>query len=383
MGGSVGGTVGGDLDVVVIGGGPAGLATAIAAAQHGLRVTVAEACAGPLDKCCGEGLLPPAVAALGQLGIARDRLARAGSPIRGVAFLLGAAQAFAAFRPGQAAIGVRRTVLHGLLLERAREAGVRILPGKGELRQRGREAAAVIAGREYPARWIVGADGAQSAVRAAAGLDPGRLVSRRFAVRQHFLLRAGAQTPDRVEVHWGERAQAYVTPTGAGQIGIAVVSSEKFASMGAALRLFPALNALLAGATAASKPRGAVTSHRTLGAVQHENVALVGDASGGVDAITGDGLSLAFEQSLALPLAFLRGDLREYQAAHERLLRPARVLSRTLLAMAAHPALARASLLALRTVPGVFPSLLRFHTAAPFHAEEDRWLPVPTSTSSA
>src|ERR1700686_3821944 len=57
------------VDVFVIGGGPAGLATAIAARRHGLSVVLADGAVPPIDKPCGEGLMPDGVEALHQLGI--------------------------------------------------------------------------------------------------------------------------------------------------------------------------------------------------------------------------------------------------------------------------------------------------------------------------
>lgn len=57
------------VDLVVIGGGPAGAATAITAARAGARVVVLEAGAHGRDKVCGDGLTPRAVAALDNLGI--------------------------------------------------------------------------------------------------------------------------------------------------------------------------------------------------------------------------------------------------------------------------------------------------------------------------
>ena len=57
-------------DVLVVGAGPAGLACAIAAARRGLRVRVVDAArVGPVDKACGEGLLPDALESLADLGV--------------------------------------------------------------------------------------------------------------------------------------------------------------------------------------------------------------------------------------------------------------------------------------------------------------------------
>jgi 2-polyprenyl-6-methoxyphenol hydroxylase-like FAD-dependent oxidoreductase len=58
-----------DTDVLVIGGGPAGLAAAIAARRKGFSVAVVDAAVPPIDKACGEGLMPDALSALAELGI--------------------------------------------------------------------------------------------------------------------------------------------------------------------------------------------------------------------------------------------------------------------------------------------------------------------------
>ncbi len=134
--------------------------------------------------------------------------------------------------------------------------------------------------------------------------------------------------------------------------------------MEAALRCFPALASRLSEAVPCSRPRGAVTVHRRLRQVQRGRFALVGDASGSVDAITGDGLALCFEQALALGEALRVEDLRAYQAAHDRLLRPARAMSRALLTMGCSDLFTTAGMLLLQQIPGLFPALLRLHTGS-------------------
>src|ERR1022692_2180287 len=59
-------------DLFVIGGGPAGLAAAIAARLKGLNVTLADGARPPIDKACGEGLMPDGLAALRSLGVKWD-----------------------------------------------------------------------------------------------------------------------------------------------------------------------------------------------------------------------------------------------------------------------------------------------------------------------
>ena len=73
------------VDVFVIGGGPAGLAAAIAARQRGMSVAVADGTEPPIDKACGEGLMPETIAALGELGV--EIQPDAGYRIRGIRFL--------------------------------------------------------------------------------------------------------------------------------------------------------------------------------------------------------------------------------------------------------------------------------------------------------
>src|SRR6202035_4799335 len=112
------------VDVFVVGGGPAGLATAIAARRHGLSVVVADGAIPPIDKSCGEGLMPDGVEALRQLGITIPE--GEAYPFRGIRFVSDGAKAEAAF-PRGTAYGIRRTDLHRAMLDQAAACGVHML----------------------------------------------------------------------------------------------------------------------------------------------------------------------------------------------------------------------------------------------------------------
>ncbi|HEX5293462.1 MAG TPA: FAD-dependent monooxygenase, partial [Streptosporangiaceae bacterium] len=150
------------IDVLIAGGGPAGLATAIRCAQAGLEVTVAEPRTGPIDKACGEGLMPAAVAGLDAIGVDPG-----GWPLRGIRYLDERHRADGLFRGG-AGLGVRRTELHAALGLRARELGVSVVPVRvGAFVQEG----GCVRAAGLTARYLVAADGLHSSIRRACGLE--------------------------------------------------------------------------------------------------------------------------------------------------------------------------------------------------------------------
>ena len=81
---------------------------------------------------------------------------------------------------------------------------------------------------------------------------------------------------------------------------------------------------------------------------------MIGDASGSVDAIAGEGLGLSFRQALALARAFKAGDLSRYQAAHRKLARGPSLMASLLLRLETHGAFQARALASLAKNPDVF-----------------------------
>lgn len=268
------------IDLLVAGGGPAGLATAIHGARAGLEVVVIERRHGPVDKACGEGLMPHAVALLDSLGVQAP-----GKPFHGITYVDGRHRVTGRFRGG-AGRGVRRTALHAGLLEAATAAGVRIEHGDaGPVSQN--ETSVHCSG--FRARYLAAADGLHSPVRAALGLTRTSSGPRRWGIRRHHLMTAWS---DCVEVYWSDEAEAYVTPVADDCVGIAILTSRK-GGFDEHLGAFPALRERVHrqthGPDRAAGPLRQQVNSRAAG-----RVLLVGDAAGYVDALTGEGLGIAF-----------------------------------------------------------------------------------------
>lgn len=304
-------------DVIIVGGGPVGLATALYAAETGLRPLVLEPRPGVIDKACGEGLMPGALQALAGLGVDPP-----GHQLRGIRYLSGAHRAEADFAHGTGR-GVRRLALHAALREAVASAGVEVLPLAGHTvtQTDNRVSLATTqhrgaAGPTLGSRWLIAADGLHSPTRRALNLErdsrPGAL--QRYGQRRHY---ATQPWTDYVEVHWGRHGEAYVTPVGEDLVGIAILTPRRVPFQDS-LADFPELQERLAGVPVQSAVRGAgplrQRSHRRV----EGRVLLVGDASGYVDALTGEGIALGLAHAHAAVAAIRKERPQTYERAWRR-----------------------------------------------------------------
>lgn len=342
-----------DTDVLIVGGGPAGLAAAIALRQRGLRSTIVEARAPGIDKACGEGLMPETVAALHSLGV--NVSVEDGHAFRGISFINQRDRVSATFPEG-VAIGVRRPRLHQLLRERAEAEGVS-LHWESHVKLDAQHTA-TINGNPIHYRWLVGADGHASSTRRWAGLDKSRKESLRFGVRHHYNVKPWSEF---VEVYWGPGGQYYVTPVAADCVCVVYISRDPKALRENNLADYPELAARLAGAAIVSQQRGAVSATRKLFRVANDYVALVGDASGSADSITGEGLALTFRQARALANCIASGSLQTYEQEHRRIGRLPHAMGQLMLSMDRWPRFQARAIRALSTSPELLADMLAVH----------------------
>lgn len=328
-------------DLLVVGGGPAGLATALHAARAGWQVSVWDKRAGTLDKACGEGLMPGAVTALAGLGVEPM-----GEPLLGIRYVAGERSATAPFRAGPG-LGVRRTTLHSALRDAVAAAGVTVEHRTvDDLRQD--SDGVVVEGERF--RYVVAADGLHSPLRRRLGLEGRPYRHRRYGLRRHYRLLPWTSY---VEVHWADAVEAYVTPVCPDVVGVALLTSRR-GSFDEHLSRFPSLRARLAGAEPAGEVMGAGPLRQRARARVAGRVLLVGDAGGYVDALTGEGVALAVAQARAAVAALVDEDPARYERDWRRVTRRYRVLTGSLLGATRVGPVRRGLVPAAERLPAVF-----------------------------
>lgn len=370
-----------EVDVLIIGGGPAGLAAGIVFGRHGLRTMVCEKRSLPANKACGEGVMPTGVAYLERLGVKPQRHIEHYFPFEGIRYFSPMGKtASAAFREG-VGWGIPRLELSRALLQRAMEIDcleihteIQATPirvdGGGESKR-----LSVKVGKDIiNTRLLVGADGLNSAVRRWAGLQGAKGVYQRWGARQHFEI---APWGREVEVHWNNGLEAYITPCGENLVGVAFLWDRKRHSalpggdrlIPALLNTFPVLVERLRNACVSDGALAVGPLQRNAVRPVADGVLLIGDAAGYLDALTGEGISLALAQAIALedtvvPIMLTqkempsRYNLSAYEEAYRAIVRPYYQMTHFVLWLSKHPILSEQVIRLLGRQPALFQSLL-------------------------
>lgn len=345
-------------DVVVVGAGPVGLAAAIEARRAGMNVVVLERRRPGIDKACGEGVMPPGVARLDALGVTLPTASS--SPFTGIRYIdldgttpLVAEGTF----PAGEGRGIRRVALSKALEERARQVGVvvRYECAARSVVSHKDHASAQTPNETVRGAHLIAADGLHSAVRRHMGLGTRPTGVKRYGVRRHYALPPWSS---KVEVYWHQNAEAYVTPVG-NAVGVAILHGCRGARFETLLSSFAPLRERLHGVPAVSEARGAGPFRQRVRRRYRGRVALVGDAAGYVDALTGEGITLGLRSAHALVEVLAEGaPLEDYEIRYRRLSRTYYTLTETLLQVARRPRWRRRVMHLLVQRPALFDQVL-------------------------
>jgi flavin-dependent dehydrogenase len=380
------------FDILIVGAGPAGSSLATRVARRGYDVALLDKKRFPRAKPCGEFLSPECAPLLTELGALERVTARAGRPVRGMR-LYGyghrTAGTFAAIGSSRVphAIGgyaIAREILDAELLEIARGSGVAVLEGvacHGLLRDRGAVVGVVAsdAGRApfaLRARWTVGADGVRSLVARELGVQRRIPSLDKFALTTHF---DGVPASETAELHVFSGGYFAAAPIGPATLSLnLVVDRSRLRARNGSWDEFladhlaraPELAQRLADARRVSPVRGVgPLAHRTTAQV-FDGAALVGDACGYVDPMTGEGIWFALRTAKLLAAELDRNlasgreptarALRRYASARRREILPRLLLSRLLQRGLRSETVARAMLRVLEARTGLADLLVSF-----------------------
>lgn len=316
-------------EVTVIGGGPTGLASAIHLQKKNFNVSVFDKREPPINKPCGEGLMPEGVQELKKLGIEVNN--SWAYPFSGIRYLDENITVEGTFLSGRG-FGIRRTILHKRLSERASEIGVDLnwnVAVTGIIDDRVQTGRGII-----ETEWIIGADGLHSDTRQWSGLSRENNRKNRFGFVRHYSIEPWT---DFVEVYWQENFEIYVTPVDQNQVGVALLTEQQSVNMDEAIDTIPQLKQKLQPANQLDHDRGWGPLYQTASDVRSENLFLVGDAAGYTDAITGEGLSIAFKESRLLSEAIKSEKPEIYSKSYKSIVRLPQTFIEALLWLREYP----------------------------------------------
>jgi flavin-dependent dehydrogenase len=322
-------------DVLVVGAGPAGAATAILLAEHGFAVTVLERGRRARPKICGEYLSPEAGRVLDRLGVLKAVDAGGAVQLAGMRITApngivveGRYGAVGGFRPyREHALGVSRATLDGALLERLRalpvnlQEGVRatdVIVERGDVvGVRGVDAAG--AAVEARARVVVAADGRASVIAHRLGCRrPHRLA--RMALVTYVAGVAGCREVGEIFVDPPD--YAILNPLAADRVNLSLVVPLEHTTpwrgrledfFAARVKQLPHLARRLAGAHRVAPIQAMGPLAYRVAPPREGGVLFAGDAAGFYDPFTGEGIFTALRTAelaveTLLP-ALRRGDL--------------------------------------------------------------------------
>lgn len=360
-------------DVLIVGAGPAGCASAIYLAQQGRDVILLDKAHFPRAKACGEGVMPTGIPILEELGVLSD-VEKLGKRFHGLQFTgLGGDQATGVFPHSRYGIAIPREKLDLILLERARSfSNVRVLESCkiiSSVSERGRlkgfevETSATLRQKIFATHHLI-ADGASSSTAKSMGMKRNLPSRKRYGMRAHFSGIEGLQ--ELVEIYFLEWGEIYI----AQQVGekkalVAMLVEDAWMSRFAGhtqegfldmVQLCRPLAERMVHAVQLDKIIGVGPLGGSLQRWSGPGFYLVGDAASSVDPITGEGISLALENGKIAAGGILNASFvprMSYFLRRKRLMVRKNLLAKLLLAISRYRIVSRVVMRQLARRPDV------------------------------
>ena len=213
------------FDVIIIGGGPAGLFAGIVCARNNLKTLILEKQVYPVDKACGEGIMPTGVVYLRELGIAPFVEKYPYYYFKGIRYISGKGRTAEANFAEGSGWGIHRVVFSSALLECAATlSNLEIRAGASAVYTLGENPKVNLNNTVLCPKLLIGADGLHSQVRKQANLEALFPKLKRWGVRQHFNVEPWSSF---VEIYWGPGLEAYVTPVSVSSVNVSLLWDAK------------------------------------------------------------------------------------------------------------------------------------------------------------
>lgn len=310
-----------DCDVLVVGAGPAGSATAAALATAGRSVMLLEASRHPRPKACAEYASPMIAEELERLGLDAGAWQADAVPVEGMRVIRGHDAVdvrYADARGPRPAWGLERTRFDATLAAHAAARGVDLVERTAFVhaeRASGawRTTVRMAGGQErtLASRWLIGADGARSRVAHRLGVERPVRAPRRLGLIAHY--EADPELSDHGEMHVGGDCYIGLAPLSDGRVNVGMALPANRAGSAerrfeAAIASLPAVERRLAGRRRLTPIRGASPIGHRVACAAGEGWLLVGDAAGFIDPFTGEGIYRALRSARAAADALATGD---------------------------------------------------------------------------
>jgi menaquinone-9 beta-reductase len=285
-------------NLAVIGGGPIGLYLAICLANRGNKVTLYEKGRWPVDKVCGQGIMPSGVNHLKEIGLNFNSFNS--FEFNSIEYIDKDTNVVG--KLGGKGIGIERSKLSQLLfLEAKKNPNINLHSNTKieEINEKRNKYIITLNNKEQDFDYIFACDGLNSFIRKKIGLEGKRSSPNRIGARVHFDVKPWT---NRVQVYWDKSVEAYVTPVGNNKVEVAFLWYENAIERGPQLldRLldkFPNLKWKVPNHKLSNDFRG-YGPFKTIGSkIKKKNVFLVGDSYKFLDGITGEGISLGIKSA--------------------------------------------------------------------------------------